>query len=285
MTSLIADSGATSTKWCVISDNTSESYYTEGLNPYYHTPQSISDVINGKLVPKLKGRHIDEIHFYGAGCDTPEKDETLYKPLHAAFPDAVIDVEHDLLGSARACFFDEPGIACILGTGSNSCLYDGENVIEHIESLSFILGDEGSAGYLGKKLINSYFRYEIPGELQGELEDNYNMDLNHIISGVYDRQQPSRFVASYAQFLGDHENHPFVKNILREGFENFINRLLKNYSDWESHKVSFVGSVASAHQTLISEILEKEGFIPGSFYRNPLDRLITFHTQSTKSKS
>jgi N-acetylglucosamine kinase-like BadF-type ATPase len=285
MAYLIADSGATSTKWCVISDELTKSYYTEGLNPYYHTTQSISNVINTDLLPKLEDYHIDEIHFYGAGCDTPEKDEDIYKPLSAAFPDASIQVEHDLLGSARACFMDKPGIACILGTGSNSCLYDGENVIEHIESLSFILGDEGSAGYFGKKLLNSYFRYEIPDELRKELELKYNMDLNYVVSGVYDKQQPSRFVASYAQFLGEHEDHPFAKSILREGFENFINRILKSYTDWESHKVSFVGSVAFAHQELIKEILKKEGFTPGSFFRNPLDRLIEYHTQLKENKS
>jgi N-acetylglucosamine kinase-like BadF-type ATPase len=286
MTSLIADSGATSTKWCVIiSNEISEAYYTEGLNPYYHTAQSISNVINGELMPKVKGHQINQIHFYGAGCDTPEQNQKLFKPLHAAFPKAAIEVKHDLLGSARACFFNEPGIACILGTGSNSCLYDGKSVIEHIPSLSFILGDEGSAGYFGKKLLNSYFRYELPDELKEKLDSSYNMDLNYIISGVYEGQQISRFVASYARFLGDHQDHPFAKAMLREGFENFINRLLKNYTNFESYKVSFVGSVAFAHQELISEILEGEGFIPGSFFRNPLDRLIAFHTRTAGNKS
>lgn len=278
MNYLIADSGATKTKWCLESDSTSESYYTEGLNPYYHTTSSITDVINDELEPKLKGSHIDQIFFYGAGCDSPVNEQTVYRALNAIFPDAQIEVEHDLLGAARACLFDEPGIACILGTGSNSCLYDGDDITEHIPSLAFILGDEGSAGYFGKKLINSYFRSEVPGELKDELEKNYNMDLEHIMRGVSKGSQISRFVASYAKFLGNHADHPFAENILREGFSSFITRILKNYSNAESHKISFVGSVAHAHQGLIKEILQDEGMQCGEFYRNPLDRLITYHT-------
>lgn len=278
MNYLVADSGATKTKWCLESDSTSDSYYTEGLNPYYHTTASITDVINDELVPKLKGRHIDEIYFYGAGCDSPVNEQAVYKSLNAIFPDAQIEVEHDLLGAARACFFDEPGIACILGTGSNSCLYDGAGIAEHIPSLAFILGDEGSAGYFGKKLINSYFRFEIPEELKKDLEKNYNMNLEDIMRGASRGSQISRFVASYAKFLGDHADHPFAKNILREGFTSFITRILKNYSNAETHKISFVGSVAFAHQDMIREILQDEGLNSGAFYRNPLDRLITFHT-------
>ena len=278
MNYLIADSGATKTKWCLESDSTSESYYTEGLNPYYHTTSSITDVINDELEPKLKGSHIDQIFFYGAGCDSPVNEQTVYRALNAIFPDAQIEVEHDLLGAARACLFDEPGIACILGTGSNSCLYDGDDITEHIPSLAFILGDEGSAGYFGKKLINSYFRSEVPGELKDELEKNYNMDLEHIMRGVSKGSQISRFVASYAKFLGNHADHPFAENILRDGFSSFITRILKNYSNAESHKISFVGSVAHAHQDLIKEILQREKMRCGEFYRNPLDRLIAYHT-------
>ena len=278
MTYLIADSGATKTKWCLESDSVSESFYTEGLNPYYHTTSTISDVINKELVPKLKGHHVDAIYFYGAGCDSPVNEDTVYKSLNAIFPDAKMDVEHDLLGSARACFFDKPGIACIFGTGSNTCLYDGKKIQEHIPSLAFILGDEGSAGYFGKKLINSYFRFEVPDDLKKELEEAHNMDLNHIMTSVYEGSQTSRFVASYARFLGEHTGHPWVDKILREGFNSCITRIIKNYTDAASHKVSFVGSVAHAHQDLIKELLNEEGLQCGSFYRNPLDRLITYHT-------
>lgn len=278
MNYLIADSGATKTKWCLESDVVSESFYTEGLNPYYHTTSSITDVINDELVPKLDGAHIDQIFFYGAGCDSGVNEQTVYRSLNAIFPDAKIEVEHDLLGAARACLFDEPGIACILGTGSNSCLYDGTDIVEHIPSLAFILGDEGSAGYFGKKLINCYFRFEVPEELKDELEENYNMDLEHIMRGTSKGSQISRFVASYAKFLGDHAEHPFAEKILRDGFTSFITRIIKNYSNAESHKISFVGSVAYAHQDLIKEILEREGLRAGEFFRNPLDRLITFHT-------
>src|SRR5699024_4300397 len=155
--------------------------------------------------------------FYGAGCDSDEKDQEVYDALEKAFPNTDINVYHDLLGAAQACFFNEAGIACILGTGCNSCLYNGQDIIASIPSLAFMLGDEGSAGYFGKKLINMYFRFELPDDLREALEKDYNMSLEHITSGVYDNPQQSRFVASYASFLGEHDDHPFVKEVLHEG--------------------------------------------------------------------
>jgi N-acetylglucosamine kinase-like BadF-type ATPase len=181
MNNLIADSGATKTEWRLESDTKSETFFTEGLSPYYHTTDTISEVIDTHLKPDLGDQSIDRIFFYGAGCDSPERDAIVKKALHHHFSDADIEVNEDLLAAARACCGDEPGIACILGTGSNSCRYDGEKITEHIPPLAFILGDEASAGYFGKKLINSYFRREIPDELQNDLEENYKMSLSHIM--------------------------------------------------------------------------------------------------------
>ena len=140
------------------------------------------------------------------------------------------------------------------------------------------MGDEGSAGYFGKKVINSYFRFEFPGDLKKSLEASFNMDLDYIMSNLYGGKQKSRFVASYSKFLGDHKDHPFVQNLLREGFSSFVNRIVKNYSNAASYKVSFVGSVAFAYQDLIAEILQDADLQPGSFFRNPLERLISYHT-------
>ncbi len=280
MNYLIADSGATKTEWRLESDTESETFFTEGLSPYYHTTDTISDVIDTHLKPDLGDHSIDKIFFYGAGCDSPERDAIVEQALHHHFQDAKIEVNEDLLAAARACCGNEPGIACILGTGSNSCLYDGEKIVEHIPPLAFILGDEASAGYFGKKLINSYFRREIPDELKDDLEDNYNMSLSHIMLELYDDgAQQSRFIASYSKFLGKHSEHPFAKDILHEGFENFITRIVKKYEDAASRKVSFVGSVANAHQELIKEILREEGLKSGRFVQKPLERLVNYHTQ------
>lgn len=277
MSILIADSGATKTEWCYNTSGEFETVFTEGLNPYYHTTESIASVVKNGLLPELDSE-VDEVFFYGAGCDSDEKDAVVQTALDDCFPDAKVNVYHDLLGAARACFLREAGIACILGTGSNSCLYDGTKIVEHIPSLAFILGDEGSAGYFGKKLINKYFRFEIPEDLKKDLEANYNMSLDHITEGLYDGAQKSRFIASYGSFLGDHADHPFIKDILYEGFENFISRIVMNYTNAADYEVRFIGSVAFAHQKLIKEILQKHGLKSGLFVKNPMERLVTFHT-------
>ncbi len=274
---LIADSGATKTEWCLTNGTDSKTFFTEGLNPYYHTTESIKEVVEYNLVPELD-EEIDELFFYGAGCDSEEKNELVHDALDRIFTDASVYIYHDLLGAARACFLREAGIACILGTGSNSCLYDGSEIIEHVPSLAFILGDEGSAGYFGKKLINKYFRYEIPDDLKEPLERDYNMSLDHITKGLYDGSQKSRFVASYGAFLGEHADHPFIKDILYEGFENFITRIILKYTNATEYEVRFIGSVAFAHQEMIKDILKKHDLKPGLFVKNPMERLVEYHT-------
>lgn len=277
MTILIADSGATKTEWRIETGSSSKTVQTEGLNPYYHTTASVKNILSKKLVPALTPGSIDHIYFYGAGCDSTKKKDIIKKALRVCFRHSKIDVFHDLLGAAHACCMREAGIACILGTGSNSCLYDGEKITEHIPSLAFILGDEGSAGYFGKKLINSYFRKELPDDLAAELERHHNMNLNYIMERLYEESQFSRFIASYAAFMGKHKNNSFVEEMLREGFENFIIRIVKKYSGAESLKVSFVGSVACAHQELIKNILDENNLQDGNFIQNPMDRLVEFH--------
>lgn len=278
MSILIADSGATKTEWCFTTGNDVKIVHTEGLNPYYHTTASIKSVIEKDLFPRLDG-HVDELFFYGAGCDSEEKNKIVRKALTESFSNMELHLYHDLLGAARACFFNEPGIACILGTGSNSCLYDGTDIIEHIPSLAFILGDEGSAGYFGKKLINKYFRYEIPDDLKEDLEQNYNMSLDYISQGLYDGSQKSRFIASYGSFLGKHADHPFIREMLYEGFNNFISRIVLKYTNATDYEVRFIGSVAFAHREMIKKILRKYDLKPGAFIRNPMERLVKFHTR------
>ncbi|MDX1636546.1 MAG: hypothetical protein R3281_01165 [Balneolaceae bacterium] len=278
MSKIIADSGATKTEWCIWEDGESRIVATEGLNPYYHTTESIKKVIKNDLVGELDVDEVEEIFFYGAGCDHEDKKAVVKKALEEFFPDSRIEVYHDLLGAARACFLDKPGIACILGTGSNSCLYDGEKIVEHIPSLAFILGDEGSAGYFGKKIINSYFRFELPPELEKAFEENYNTSLEYITEGVYDGAQKSRFIASYGAFLGEHSDHPFIQKMLREGFENFITRILLNYTNARNYEVRIIGSVGHAYKDLISEILRENGLKPGGFIQKPMQRMVEYHT-------
>ncbi|MDZ7682398.1 MAG: hypothetical protein U5J63_11970 [Fodinibius sp.] len=193
------------------------------MNPYYHTTESIRNVVREDLLPELN-KDIEQIFFYGAGCDSELKNAVVRDALNSSFPHADINIYHDLLGAARACFLRDPGIACILGTGSNSCLYDGSEIIEHIPSLAFILGDEGSAGYFGKKLINKYYRYELPDDLRKALESDYNMDLDHITKGLcMMARKKVGLLRSYGSFLGEHADHPLiVKMLYDEGSEFYL---------------------------------------------------------------
>ncbi|MDZ7772088.1 MAG: hypothetical protein U5K31_05010 [Balneolaceae bacterium] len=279
MSLLIADSGSTKTEWSYVSSSGEEKLEleTEGLNPYYHTLEGIRRITGRGVHARLEGREVEEIHFYGAGVDSPRREKTVATAIGPHFPGAGIHVHHDLLGAARACFFDEAGIACILGTGMNSCRYDGRRITEHIPSLAFVLGDEASAGWFGKRLINDYFRYEMPDELREALAAECDMELEAIHRGVYDEQQPSRFVASYASFMGRHPESDYVKSLLREGFQNLAGRILAKYSGAGELEVRFVGSVAYAHRKLIARVLEERGMKAGLFIRKPMQRLVEFH--------
>ncbi len=279
MSILIADSGSTKSEWYLAGEGEGHTFETEGLNPYYHTEQSISDVLAHKLAQKIDPAAVEAVWFYGAGCDGEDKNDTIEKALGSIFRNAAIHVHSDLMGAARACFFREAGIACILGTGSNSCLFDGESIREQIPSLGFILGDEGSAGWFGRKLINSYFRRELPGDLQLMLEKEHEMSLDHIMRGAYGGAQKSRFVASYASFLSKHKEHPFIGKMLREGFEEFVGRIVMKYPEARKYEMRFVGSVAFEHQELIRDILNRHEIKPGLFIQKPMPRLVKYHTE------
>lgn len=279
MSILIADSGSTKAEWCLAGEGEHRNFETDGLNPYYHTAQSISDVLVHNLAKEIDSAAVETVWFYGAGCDGEDKNKTVEQALRSIFGNAAIHVHSDLTAAARACFFREAGIACILGTGSNSCLYDGEAVLEQIPSLGFILGDEGSAGWFGRKLINSYFRRELPDDLKSLLEEEHEMSLDRIMKGAYGGAQKSRFVASYASFLGRHNEHPFIRNMLEEGFEDFISRVVMKYTDATNREVRFIGSVAFEHQELIRDILNRHGMKPGLFFRKPMPRLVEYHTK------
>lgn len=279
MSLLIADSGSTKTEWCYLDESGEErlELQTEGLNPYYHSMEGIRRIVGSGVQARLEGREVEAVHFYGAGVDSPRRAKTVATAIGPHFPGAGIHAHHDLLGAARACFFDEAGIACILGTGMNSCRYDGRRITEHIPSLAFVLGDEASAGWFGKRLINDYFRYEMPDDLRGALAESFDMDLETIHRGVYDEEQPSRFVASYASFLGRHPESDYVRALLREGFEDLAGRILSKYSGARESEVRFVGSVAYAHRELLSRVLEEHGMKAGLFIRKPMQRLVEYH--------
>lgn len=284
MNILIADSGSTKTEWCLIqsSQNSAEPFrfYTDGLNPYYHTTESIRDVIRHAVKPNLGKHEIHQLYFYGAGCSLDEKKRVVHTGIAEVFPDVVIEIKDDLLGAARALCGRESGIACILGTGSNSCLFDGDQVVDNIPSLGFILGDEGSGGHLGKLLLHAYFYREMPEELRLDMQKSYTMDRRLILDGVYHKPQSNRFVASFAHFTSVHKSHPFIQELIRFAFDSFLKASVFKYEHYKSKPIGFIGSVAYNHQDIMRELLNGYGLTVSQFIKNPMETLINYHQVS-----
>jgi len=278
---LLADSGSTKTEWALVaSDGTVTSAFSDGLNPYYHTEESILAILREKVVPQLKTQQAARIYFYGAGCTGDERTQMLQKTLQAFFAAGHIEVYSDIVGSVRAVCGHQPGIAGILGTGANSCQYDGEKIVDNVPVLGFILGDEGSAGYFGRKVLQGYYYREMPAELKSALEAEFDMQRSTILENVYKKEQPNRYVAQFARFAGVHANHPYITEIFRQGFAECIDRHILKYKDAEKMPVGFVGSVAFHNADLLREVLAAKGLQAGNIIQNPIPNLIEFHKKA-----
>lgn len=272
---LIADSGSTKTTWC-LSDNGMEimRISTAGMNPYFQTEEDMKSTVNGSLFPLLKNHNIERIYFYGAGCAFPEKNIIVENALRSFFPTAEISVNSDLLGAALALCGHERGIACILGTGSNSCLFNGESIEEQISPLGFILGDEGSGAVLGKTFIGDCLKKQMPEYLVKAFMEKYNLSPAEIIDRVYRLPFPNRFLASISPFIYEHIDVPAVKNMVYNCFCSFFRRNVMNYTDYDKLKIHFTGSVAYYYKDILTEAANSLGLEVGKIYKEPMDGLV-----------
>tara|TARA_R110000868_G_scaffold410693_4_gene699804 strand:+ start:36049 stop:36909 length:861 start_codon:yes stop_codon:yes gene_type:complete len=278
MYTLIADSGSTKTEWVLIRDNReTETYFTEGLNPNFMSYQELVEVIDDGLVVNFENNLVGEVYFYGAGCGTEKNIKKLKEVLTSSFEKAEVHVDSDLLAAAIACFGNEAGVACILGTGSNTCIYNGEKIVNQIPSLGFTLGDEGSGGYFGKRIIHSYFYNEMPEDLRKELSNRYDMSLSHILDKVYQQPNANRFVASFSKLLAEYKDHPYIQRIVREGFSDFVEKQLGYFGNLSGQKIGFVGSIAAIHREILTQVLVEKGLKAEIIIQKPIDRLVEAH--------
>jgi glucosamine kinase len=279
-TILLADSGSTKTEWCLVRlDGSTQTAFTGGLNPYYHTEESITEILRRTLIPEIGVSSVDAIYFYGAGCTGDERTEMLSGVLQKVFGTIEVEVQSDIIGSVRAVCGRQAGIAGILGTGANSCQYDGEKVIDNVPVLGFILGDEGSAGYFGRKVLQGYFYREMPEELKKDMESEYDMQRSVILENVYKKPQPNTYVAGFARFAGKHAGHPYMRAILKAGLEECVERHILKYRGVDTMPVGFVGSVAFYNADLLREVLLEKGLTPGEIIKNPMPNLVKYHAQ------
>lgn len=277
---LIADSGSTITLWKVIKDNgqVAMELATKGINPYFQTRQEIEEEIQFQLLPKFPYYFdIDSLFFYGSGC-TPDKISFLENILEGCFIKHV-EVASDLLAAARAVSAYEKGIIAILGTGSNSCYYDGYSVVDNVSPLGYVLGDEGSGAALGKALISMLFKRREYASLKNQFLKEMNLTVPSLVESVYRKPFPNRFLASFTPFILNHIEYPAIHQMVIQVFKSFINLNLKQYSQIDDYPVHFVGSVAYYFKDYLEEALQECGVKIGKIVKDPMDGLVLYHSK------
>ncbi|NDV57382.1 BadF/BadG/BcrA/BcrD ATPase family protein [Bacteroides sp. 519] len=274
---LIADSGSTKTKWALVDENKRvRSFQTKGLNPYFQTVEEAGQRIKNELLTELGTVAIDALHFYGAGC-TPDKKPVVYKLFSDHFPiTQTITVESDMMGAARSMCGNNPGIVCILGTGSNSCYYNGNEIVKNISPLGYILGDEGSGAVLGRTLIGDLLKNQLPDGLKEAFLHKYALTPADVIEKVYRQPFPNRFLASLSPFLLEHIDVAEVKELVIRCFKSFIERNVKQY-DYLQHPVYFTGSIAWHYKEVLIEAAGQCGVTIESIEVDPVEGLVEYH--------
>ena len=273
---LIADSGSTKVDWRAIKDDGSiVEISTEGINPVFITPEEIVKILSQKLLPVI-GPGVKNVYFYGAGVVSPQLIATLSDSFKKVFPESETFAASDVLAAARALCGHNPGIACIMGTGSNSCFYDGENIAKNVRAGGFILGDEASGGVLGKKLISDFIKGLLPAHIQAEFDKRYDLDYMKVVEKVYKQPMPSRFLASFAPLTNEFIADPYMENLVNTSFDEFFKRNISQY-DYKNHTVNFVGSIAFYFKDKLVAAAERNGMKVGRVLKTPIEGLVEYH--------
>jgi len=276
---LIVDSGSTKSSWGLLEGKEHKStVFTAGLNPYFHTSESIDAILRAELIPFTVTDHIKEIHFYGAGCSTEKNEDLIRGALLNYFHQARVFVYHDIFGAARSLFGNIPGISCILGTGCNCCYYDGKEIYSKVDSLGYLFGDEGAGSYLGKNLMADYLRKSLPGDLRIEFDRQYRFSLEDILNALYNLPYPNRFLASFSEFLAPQQEHPYIHKMVKDAFLAFFSAQVRHYEGYRDLTVSFVGSIAHYYRNILEEAAAEEGIHVGTIIRAPMEGLLRFHS-------
>lgn len=282
---LIADSGSTKVHWCLMAANghTAE-FITDGINPLFQTSDAMRNSICNQLLPQMASMlwagTISHVFFYGAGC-TPEKSPFVEKAIESVFKKAKVFVASDMLGATRGLLGHEKGVACILGTGSNSCLYDGEQIVKNVPSLGFILGDEGSAATLGKRLVSDLLKNQLGDDLKERFLSQYAINQADVIEHVYRQPFPNRWLANLARFCAENIDDPRIHDLVYDHFAQFVKRNISQYYTTEAQKqsmpVGFVGSIAFYYRPVLEQVMNDYGFRVGQILQDPIPGLVEYH--------
>lgn len=274
---LVADGGSTKTEWRVIeAGNSKVSVFSAGINPYFLSGEEIYELIR-KDLDSLSGSIPEEIWYYGTGCNSEAKNNKVSGALSKIFPGSRIFVGSDLLGAARSLCQDKPGIACIIGTGSNSCYYNGSEIAANVSPLGYILGDEGGGAFLGKKLLSSVLKKQVPQLVIDTFFDTYKMTTAEILDSVYMKPFPNRFLGQFAKFISANIHFPELQEIVNSSFDDFIGRNVLQYPESKNFPVHFTGSIAFYFRQFLEDQLARNNLRTGKITLTPVADLVKFH--------
>ncbi len=253
-----------------------------GLNPFFHSSDFIEEVLNRDLVPTTDVSAVQAVYYYGSGCSDEKRVQIMTEGLQRIFTHAKVHVEHDLLAAARATCGHTPGIACILGTGSNSCLFDGQEILDNVTSLGYLVGDEGSGSHLGKYLIRAYFYRELPAELMEKFRTEIAPNKTQVLDQIYGKT-PNVYLASLATFVHQNLDSPFMRELAKSSFREFMKRHVLKYEGHKHLPIHFIGSVAFHFRELIREVLSEFHLQEGVCIPKPIASLVTYHLNHSNS--
>lgn len=277
MRQLIADSGSTKTDWLLIDEKAGDrSFQTLGINPFFRSSEEIYLELKEKLLFDIDCQ-VDRILFYGAGIVNKEKGDVVKNALSRLFPNATIETHSDVLGASRALFGNQPGIACIMGTGSNACLYDGIKILEGIPPLGFILGDECSGAVLGKKLVGDYFKKEMPEDLRTLFNQQFKVSQVDVLNRVYRTERPNKYLAVFTPFLSQYLDQTYCRELVSKSMVEFFERNVLKLPGALNYPLGFVGSVAHAFKPILEEMATCYGFNEPLVLKEPISGLNEFH--------
>ncbi|HHU98260.1 MAG TPA: ATPase [Bacteroidales bacterium] len=278
---LIADSGSTKTEWREVSDGVAgKSYISTGINPFFVTGEEMIRLF-GKELPELKGAGVSRIFFYGTGVSNASKADIVRGALSSFFGTDKLFIGSDLLGAARSLCQNEPGIACIIGTGSNSCYYNGNEIVANVSPLGYILGDEGGGAVIGRKLVAGVLKKQLPGIVIENFFRAYPYTPAEILDNVYNMPFPNRFLGQFTRFIADNIHVPELQAIITSSFDEFIVRNVLSYPEARRYPVHFTGSIAYHFRSFLEDLLVKHRLQPGLFTLTPMENLVKYHIQNS----
>jgi len=274
---LIADSGATKCEWRLVHDSEIQTIITTGISPYFLSKEQITAALEAELLANMPNVTVNKIAFYGTGLGNPDNVKLLKAVLRKLFPDATIEATHDLMAAVHATAGIEKGVVSILGTGSNSCYYNGKRIVKNSPGLGYVLGDEGSGAYLGKKVIQYYLYNTFDEDLRARFDATFTVTAKEILESVYTKPFPSRYLASYALFLAQNRGHYMVENIVEDGLNDFFFQHLCKYTESWKLPIHFVGSIAYGFKDVLQQLCNTYEFELGKVLQSPMEGLLKYH--------